>query len=196
MLISIEEEEECHVVDSCVEWVNESTTSYHATSNKEFFIVYKVGDFGKVKTGNSSMANIIGIGDVCIQTNNGCTLTLQDVQHVPDLRLNMISLYALDLVRYRKKIGDGKWKLTKGSLMVAKDTLYSMLCKNKVKLIRDGLNAVEMMLCQISWHRRLAHLSEKGLQFLIRKSLIPSNKGAKLNPCDYCLFGKHHRVYF
>ena len=80
--------------------------------------------------------------------------------------------------------------------MVAKDTLYSMLCKNKVKLIRDGLNAVEMMLCQISWHRRLAHLSEKGLQFLIRKSLIPSNKGAKLNPCDYCLFGKHHRVYF
>jgi len=39
--------------------------------------------------GNSSIADIVGIGDVCVQTNTGFTLTLKDVRHVPDLRLNL-----------------------------------------------------------------------------------------------------------
>ena len=78
MLLSFGEEE-CHVANSCVEWVVDSIASYHATPNKEFFNVYKAGDFGKVKMGNSSNADIVGVGDVCIQTNIDCTLTLKDV---------------------------------------------------------------------------------------------------------------------
>ena len=31
---------------------------------------------------------------------------------------------------------------------------------------------------------------------MARKSLIPYAKNTRLNPCDYCLFGKHHRVTF
>ena len=43
---------------------------------------------------------------------------------------------------------------------------------------------------------RLAHMIEKWLKILTKKSLIPFFEGAVLNPCDYCLFGKHHRVSF
>ena len=46
------------------------------------------------------------------------------------------------------------------------------------------------------WHRRLAHISEKGLQILVKMYLIPFAKGMSLKPCDYCLFGKQHRVSF
>ena len=46
------------------------------------------------------------------------------------------------------------------------------------------------------WHRWLAHMSEKGLQILAKKSLIPFAKGILLKSCDYCLFGKQHRVSF
>ena len=46
------------------------------------------------------------------------------------------------------------------------------------------------------WHRQLAHMSEKGLQILAKKSLIPFAKGASLNSCDFCLFGKQHKVSF
>lgn len=91
------EEEECHVANSCVEWVIDSATSYHATSNKELFTMYKVGDFGKVNMGNSIIAKIFGIGGVCIKANIGCTLTLKDVWHVLDLCFNMIFVHALDL---------------------------------------------------------------------------------------------------
>jgi len=67
--------------------------------------------------------------------------------------------------------------------MVARGVVYSTLYKTQVKLIKDGLNAVENVALPDLWHKRLAHLSEKGLQILSSKSLIPSDKGTKLNPC-------------
>lgn len=189
-------DEECHVADSCDEWVVDSAASYHATPNKEFFTSYKAGDFGKVRMGNSSNANIVGVGDVCIQTNVGCTLTLKDVRHVPDLRLNLISVHALDRAGCYSSFGDGKWKLSKGSMIIARGKVCNTLYKTQVKQVGEGLNAVEDDASPNLWHKRLAHMSEKGLQILARKSLIPYAKDTKLNPCDHCLFGKHHKVSF
>lgn len=60
----------------------------------------------------------------------------------------------------------------------------------------EAVNAAESDSSLDLWHKRLAHISEKGLQTLARKSLIPFTKGTSLNSCDYCLFGKHHRVSF
>ena len=36
--------------------------------------------------------------------------------------------------------------------------------------------------------KRLAHMSEKGLQLLAKQSLIPMAKDKSSNSCDYCLF--------
>ena len=36
----------------------------------------------------------------------------------------------------------------------------------------------------------------EGLQLLSKQSLIPMAKEKSSNPCDYCLFGKQHRVSF
>ena len=97
-------EEECHVADSCTEWVVDLAASYYATYNKEFFTMYKAGDFGKVEMGNHSNADIVRVGDVCIQTSIGGILTLKDMRYVPDLRLNLISMHALDLVGYPQRL--------------------------------------------------------------------------------------------
>ena len=105
------------VTDNEVEWIIDTAASYHVTPNKEFFTSYRPGDFGTVKMGNTSYSKIVGIGDVCIQTDVGCSLTLRDVRHVPDLRLNLISGVALDREGYVNYFGNGKWKLTKGSLV-------------------------------------------------------------------------------
>ena len=59
MVLLLFGEEECHVADSSDEWVVDWIVSYHATPNKEFFIPYKVRDFGKVKMGNSNNADIV-----------------------------------------------------------------------------------------------------------------------------------------
>ena len=39
-------------------------------------------------------------------------------------------------------------------------------------------------------------MSEKGLQILAKNNLILFAKGTLLDPCDYCLLGKQHRVSF
>ena len=47
-------------------------------------------------------------------------LVLRNVKHVPGMRLNVISTGLLDDDGYNNNFGDGIWKLTRGSLIVAR----------------------------------------------------------------------------
>nr|KYP66486.1 Retrovirus-related Pol polyprotein from transposon TNT 1-94 [Cajanus cajan] len=186
----------CHIAEPDEEWIIDSAASYHCVPKREYFTTYRKGDFGHVNMGNKSTSQIVGIGDIHLQTGVGCTLILKDVRHIPDIRLNLISVNVLDKEGYEHSMKGGRWKLTKGSLVVAKGKLCCTLYKTYVKVCKGQLNAVENDASPNLWHRRLAHISEKGLQLLAKQSLIPQAKGDFLNPCDYCVFGKHHRVSF
>jgi GAG-pre-integrase domain len=138
----------------------------------------------------------VGIGDICLQTDMGCRLILKDVRHIPDLRLNLISDDALDKDGFKHYLGGGEWKLSKGSMVVARGKSWNSLYGTHAKVLKNGLNAVQAGCSVNLWHQRLGHMSEKGLQILARKSHIPSTKDEVLDSCDYCLFGKQHRVSF
>ena len=79
MVLSIGEDECCNVSHPYVEWVIDSTSSYQVTPKKEPFTSYKARDFGRVKIGNNIYANIVGIGDICVETNTGYTLELKNM---------------------------------------------------------------------------------------------------------------------
>jgi len=71
-------------------------------------------------------------------------------------------------------------------------SLYFMrgkLCKEEVNVAYDNSN-LEL------WHKRLGHMSEKELQILAKKDILPNIKGKFLKPCIDCLAGKQHRVAF
>jgi hypothetical protein len=104
--------------DTC--WVVDSGASFHVTSQRDFFYSYTSGDFGCVKIGNDDKSKIVGKGDVCLETNNDFCLTLKDVRHVPDMRLNLISTRLLDEEGYTSVFGDRKWKQSKSSLVIAR----------------------------------------------------------------------------
>ena len=59
------------------------------------FESYTGGDFGKVKMANHGMTEAVGIGDVVLVSDMSCKLVLMDVRHVPDIRLNIISVVSL-----------------------------------------------------------------------------------------------------
>ena len=101
--------------------------------------------------GNSSYSKIVGIGDVCIKTNVGCMLILKDVLHVPDLRMNVFSTLAMDRAGYCNYLGNGIWKLTKGTLVVVSGhaccgmyRTYVKTCKKKFNEIKNFENAPQM----------------------------------------------------
>ena len=81
-------------------WVLDSGSSYHVTSNKEWFATYKSGDFGVVYQVDIAPQRIVGMGDIKIKTKDGDELVLQGVRYVTSARRNLISLGELHGVRY------------------------------------------------------------------------------------------------
>lgn len=177
-------------------WIVDSGASFHFTPHGEFFSSYRNGDFGFVKMGNQVTSKIVGIGEISLITDTGCKLVLKEVRHVPDMHLNLISAGKLDDAGLVSHFGDGKWKLTKGNMILARGrkecSLYvtqGKLCKGETNVAHDN-SSIEI------WHKRLEHMSERGLQILARKELLPDVKGMTLDTCTDCLAGKQHRVSF
>ena len=133
-----------HVANNDVEWVVDSVAPHHIIPIKGLFTMYKVGDFGTLKMGNSCYSKIVGIGDVCIETNVGSTMMLKDVRHVPDLRMNVFSTLVMDRAGYCNYLGNGRWKLTKGPLVVARGHACCGLYKTHVKTCKKKFNQIKI----------------------------------------------------
>jgi hypothetical protein len=132
---------------------------------------------------------------VQIKKKNGNQWLLKEVRHVPDLRKNIISTRQLESEGCISIFTDKVWKVTKGSLVIAKGekvgTLY--LCtgntESSTSLASTGLDTS-------LWHHRLGHISEKGMQILHKRNLLPDIKQIDLDFCEQCVYGKHKRVRF
>lgn len=118
------------------------------------------------------------------------------VRHVPDIRLNLISVGKLDDEGYNNNFSDGKWKLSKGSLVVAKGKKTCSLYTVQAKICKGVVNTLENDSSTDLWHRRLGHMSEKGLQVLSKKELLAGIKGTPLKTCVHCFHGKQNRISF
>ena len=160
-VLAIGQDDCCTVQDLYVEWVIDSAASCHVTPRKELFTSYKAGNFGRVKMGNDSYADIMGIGDIFVRANIGYTLILKDVRHVPNICLNLISTHVLDKEGYGNYFRHGKWRLSKGSLVFARGKICCTLYKTQVKLCKDAVSAAQEDSSPNLWHRWLAHMSEK-----------------------------------
>ena len=60
----------------------------------------------------------------------------------------------------------------------------------EAKLHKGEINAIQKGESIDLWHKRLGHISEKGLQTLARKQFLPELQGTYLKSCDHCLAGK------
>ena len=192
-ICSMQEEICLHNATQDVEWVVDTAASYHVTPHRDYFTTYKAGDFGAVKMGNISSSGIVGMGDIQLRTNVGCTLTLKDVLHVPELRLNVLSGIALDKQGYDNHFRNGTWRMTKGVMVVARGHACGALYKTRVKICSDSLKVAEKWASQNLWNQRLGHMSGRGLSTLNKKELT---KDAARGPCNHYSIGKQRRVSF
>lgn len=62
--------------------------------------------------------------------------------------------------------------------------------------LKGEVNAAEHDHSTELWHKRLGHLSEKGLKILAKKELLPNVTGTLLKACTHSLAGKHRRLSF
>ena len=60
--------------------------------------------------------------------------------------------------------------------------MHARLCKSEVNVTTDSVGQI--------WHKRLGHMSEKGLHLLADQKLLPEVKGVHLEKCVDCLVRK------
>ena len=58
------------------------------------------------------------------------------------------------------------------------------------------MNLVEKQNSLELWHKRLSHISAKGVETLVKKNALPGVKNASLEKCPHCLVRKQYRVSF
>ncbi|KAJ9545871.1 hypothetical protein OSB04_025578 [Centaurea solstitialis] len=176
-------------------WVVDTGATCHVLSQRDFYSSYTPGNFGNVKMGNHGLSKIVGVGDVCLKFDTGMELVLQNVKHVPDMRLNVLSAGLLDDEGYNN-FGNGRWKLTRGSLIVARGKKSPKLYMTYPKISNNVVNAVENTDMIDLWHKRLGHMSEKGMSLLSKRNVLSGVHDVRLKKCSHCLAGKQNRVSF
>ena len=81
---------------------------------------------------------------MCIKTNVGYMLIFKNVRHVPDLRMNVLFTLALDRAGYSNHLGNGRWKLCKGLLVIAKGLVCCVMYKTHVRACKKKSNAIKV----------------------------------------------------
>ncbi|KAL2248445.1 UNVERIFIED_CONTAM: Retrovirus-related Pol polyprotein from transposon TNT 1-94 [Sesamum indicum] len=149
---------------------------------------------GFVSMANEKKCEIEGLGDISLCFKEGYRLTLKNVRYVPDLSHNLISCAALEEDGLEGRWGKDLMKIIKGSLIVFK---AERKCNLYICTVSYDNLAASVSECDLTalWHKRLGHISQKGLDFL-RKAGILNEKIEKLDSCDDCVLCKHHKVHF
>ncbi|WVZ02641.1 hypothetical protein V8G54_023447 [Vigna mungo] len=173
-------------------WVLDSGASFHATSQKEFFENYVPENLGKVYLSNEQSCEIAGKGVVKIKLN-GSVWKLKNVRHIPDLIKNLISVGQLTNDGYTIVFHGDNWKMSKGAMTIARGRKSGTLYKTEgaCHLIAVAMNENPNL-----WHRRLGHMSEKGMRIMHSKGKLPSLRSIEFDMCEDCILGKHKRVSF
>mgnify|MGYP002775142099 CR=1 FL=1 len=176
-------------------WVVDSSASFHLTPKKECFSSYTTEDYDYVKMGNDDTRRIIGIGNVCLLTSTGYRMLLKDVRHVLNIRLNLISTGRLDDEGYNGSFQNGKCKFYHGNLIVTRAQKEGTLYRMHAQVYKSEANVAADSSGEI-WHKRLGHMSERGMHILADQKLLPEVKGVHLERCVDYLVGKQNRVAF
>ena len=69
------------------------------------------------------------------------------------------------------------------------NTLYlkhAWLCRDEVNVVADTTGEL--------WHKRLCHMSEKGMRKFANDNPIPEVKNVQLDKCTNCLGGKQNKA--
>ena len=182
-------------------WLLDSGASWHMTSNRNWFHTYEPISEGVVYMGNNHPLEIVGIGSIKLKSYDGATRTIQGVRHVKGLKKNLLSLGQFDEIGCKIRVEGGTMKIVRSALVVLKarkiaPNLFMLMGETYLEAQASIalVGTVEEMM--MMWHKRLGHMSEKGLKVLSDRKLLPGLTKVSLPLCEHCVVSKQHRLKF
>ncbi|GJY16178.1 retrovirus-related pol polyprotein from transposon TNT 1-94 [Tanacetum coccineum] len=147
--------------------IMDSDALFHATYCKEELERFKLHS-GKIRLADDKTLDIADVGDVVLKTSFGTSWTLKDVRYILGLKRRLISVGQLDEEGYHVGFGDQQWKVTKGSLVVARGNKRGSLF-----MVEDWWNreAKESFLHNVSEDKETTEVGATGVAFGVAERL-------------------------
>jgi hypothetical protein len=127
-------------------------------SHINWFFSYQSVDEGVAFMGNGIHYKTVEVGSIRIRMFDGIVRELTNVRYVPELKSNLISLGVLDSCGYKYTSQCGALTVSKGSLVVMKETKVDNLYK------LEGSTEVASEVTYVSsylWQKHRGHKSKK-----------------------------------
>lgn len=198
-------------------WILDSGCTSHMTNRKDWMINYSPSSQSEITTANNEKIYSVGVGDVNLTLENYNDKSIKDALYVPNVAANLLSVskvaekgYVLvfDINKchiYRKDNVSvtGSCDLTATNVdgiykIDYKRGFFSTFVDNQKpststegKAFMSKLDSLEL------WHRRLGHLSYRGMLTLrdnLARGIDFSN--GDLTPCPPCIEGKQKSKSF
>nr|GEW02084.1 RNA-directed DNA polymerase, eukaryota [Tanacetum cinerariifolium] len=150
------------------EWIKDSECSKHMTGNQKLFSSYKAYNGSNIIFGSNLRGNIIGKGTILNDY-----LKIDNVEHVGNLRFNLLSIRQICDNKYRVTLSEHESEITKDGKVIGrgikKKGLYVMKLRNKPK---DKICLATIDKNSTLWHRRLGYANMRLIQSLASKKLV------------------------
>lgn len=178
-------------------WLLDSGCSSHMTGRKELFFKLDENQRHVVKLGDNKEMQVAGKGSVAVTTQIGETKLIHNVQYVPNLAHNLLSVgqliangYQLIFEKRRCRIIDEKAGIQLMVVNQNKNNLFpiefSQIGQTNAAISDSGNSQL--------WHDRYGHLNFESLQVLHHKQMVIGLPEVKqFSCCESCIFGKLSR---
>ncbi|KAL1564721.1 Integrase catalytic domain-containing protein [Salvia divinorum] len=175
-------------------WIMDSGCSFHMSAHREWFQNLEAAQ-GCVLLGNDQTCQIMGIGNIKMQLDDGSSMILTEVRYIPDIKRNLISLGVLELKGCQFMSQKGIMTVLKNSQLVMKavrkNSLYYLLGKAVVGAINVAVNDQFN-----TWHRRLGHVGMRAMKGLTSRGVISISEWNGEHQCEDCILGKSKKLPF
>ncbi|XP_073153303.1 uncharacterized protein [Henckelia pumila] len=170
-------------------WYLDTGASNHMTGNQDLFTTFDKSFGGNISFGDTTKVSIDGRGDVLIKLKNGDQQLISDVDYVPALKSNILSIGQLLEKGYAVEIMNcGLVLKGHGGKMIAKVPMT----KNRMFPLNIETGILKCFMTSISdpswiWHLRMRHLNFESLNNLSKD---------KMELCENCIIIKQKRKSF
>ena len=181
-------------------WYLDNGASNHMSGNRLFFNELDETILGKVKFGDDSRIDIRGKGLVRFIFKGGEKKILRNVNYIPGLRSNIISLGQATEVGCEVRMKDDTLTLLDRNRRLMVKTTRSKNRLYKVVLHADQAQCLLASSASGSsiWHDHLGHINAEKLKMRVNMELVsgvPKTSGGE-ERCVSCLLGKQTRRPF
>jgi hypothetical protein len=179
-------------------WLMDSGATWRTTLNRDWFHTYEPIFEGSVFMGNDHALEIAGIGTIKLKMYDGSIHTISGVRYVKGLKKNLLSVGQFDSLGCKIRTNNGIMKIVKEALVVlkARKIVANLIVETHHEADASIALASPTKEKTMMWHKKLGHMSKKGLKILSDQKLLLALTKVTLPFYEHYVTSKQHRLKF